>query len=115
MEEALRRVAQPFDPADSNNKVGAPLLRSEQEPALSLPKGRVPRAPAVTLFARPDFRGLIFVRRSTLVQMMRTARSMRTLGHDKPHDIDSIAPALAQNARPGHPRMFEHVGHRLLK
>ena len=39
-------LAQSFGPACTNNKVGAPLLRSVQ--------GRVPRTPAVTLFIRPD-------------------------------------------------------------
>jgi hypothetical protein len=34
---------------------------------------------------------------------MRTPGAMQTVGHDRPHDIDSIVPALAQNARAGHP------------
>jgi len=43
---AQGRVAQPFGLVVSTTKVGAPLLRSVQ--------GRVPRTPAVTLFAGPD-------------------------------------------------------------
>ena len=31
--------------------------------------------------------------------MMRAASAMQTVGHDEPHDIGSIAPAFAQNAR----------------
>ena len=85
----------PFGLAGINNKVGAPSLRSVQEPALACRKGRVPRTPAVTLSTRPDPEAVIFVRRSsTKVQLMHSARAMQAVGHDKPHDIGSIVPAL---------------------
>lgn len=37
------------------------------------------------------------------VQVMRTVTAMQAAGHDKRHGTSSIAPALAQNARTGHP------------
>jgi hypothetical protein len=37
------------------------------------------------------------------VQVMSAVGAMQSAGHDKAHDIGSIAPALAKNARTGHP------------
>ena len=42
-------------------------------------------------------------RRSDKVQVMSAVGPMQAAGHDKPHGTGSIVPALAKNARTGHP------------
>ncbi len=41
---------------------------------------------------------------SDKVQVMRAVGAMQAAGHDKSHSIGSIVPALAKNARTGHPQ-----------
>jgi hypothetical protein len=45
------------------------------------------------------------------VQVMRAAGAMQTAGHDKYQGIGSIVPALAKNARAGHPQFLTGSKH----
>ncbi len=44
------------------------------------------------------------------VQVMRAVGAMQAAGHDKPHRTGSIVPALAKNARTGHPQFRNGKG-----
>ena len=46
------------------------------------------------------------------MQMMSAVSAMQSAGHDKPHGTGSIVPALAQNARAGHPQFQNGNGKR---
>ena len=79
---SLREVG--FLTGGTPRDVGAPSLRFLQEPALSLPKGRVPRTLAVTLSTRldPKCNFSCNVRSTDKVQMMHPASAMEAVRHN---------------------------------
>jgi hypothetical protein len=83
-------VLRHHDIADNNEAITLASLFQNREEGIAAARGVQERQSPVA-------------RGSDKVQMMSAVGAMRAAGHDQPHSTGSIVPALAKNARAGHP------------
>jgi hypothetical protein len=104
-----------FDLVGVTHTVGAPSLRSLQGRESEMPaqhgpitgsaRDSVPESKeAVAATRRPQKRQSPVTRASDKVQVMNAVSALQPAGPVQPHPTGSIVPALAKNARTGHPR-----------
>jgi hypothetical protein len=86
-----------YDVADDDESVALARLFQNREEAVAAASGAQKRQSPVA-------------GAGDKVQVMRAVTAMQTAGHDKPHDTGSIVPALAKNARTGHPQFRNGKG-----
>jgi hypothetical protein len=77
---------------------------SHQHEAVALARLFHNREEAVAASRAAEERASPVARTSDKVQVMRAISAMQSAGHVKPHRTGSTVPALAKNARTGHPR-----------